>query len=101
MSRGGIAGRGGYYGFIVTKTLQERSRLRKGCEGLEHAHFYAQELGRILAKLADKQAQIASQAGEIVIQLGIGKKFACGGGVFIQLGGSLVQVGAGVAQIIV
>jgi hypothetical protein len=75
--------------------------LRKGCERLEYADFYAQELGGVLAKFADEQAQIAGQAREIVVQLGIRKEFACGGGIFVHLGGSLVQVGAGVTQIIV
>ena len=83
MSRDGVAGRGGYYGFIVTKTLQDSSGLRKSREGLEYADFYAQELRRILAKLADEQAQIASQAREIVVQLGIRKKFAGRGGIFV------------------
>ena len=83
MGRDGDAGRGGYYGCIVTKTLQERSGFRKSCEWLEYADFYAQELGGVLAKFADEQAQIARQTREIVVQLGIGKKFAGGGSVFV------------------
>jgi hypothetical protein len=83
----------------VLQTLQDSATLRKGCKRLEYAHFYAQELGRVLAKFADQQAQKPVKPARLCTTWDR-KKPAHRGGVFVQLGGSLVEIGAGVTHII-
>src|SRR5881392_3818998 len=70
-------------------------------EYLKDGDFDFQEFFGILAEVADEKAHVAGEAGEIVVEFGVRKKFAGSGGVVVEFGGGGGEVGAGVAKFVV
>src|SRR5215813_8433599 len=54
-------------------------------KNLEDGNLEAQEFFRILAEVADQQAKVAGETGQVVVELWIGEKFAGCGCVVVEL----------------
>src|ERR1700733_14153417 len=67
---------------------------------LENSNADAQILFRVVAEVAHEQAQIAGEAGQVVVQRRIVEELAGGAGVRVEFARRVLHVLRGVAQII-
>src|ERR1700730_909392 len=71
---------------------QSAATLNSRRNASENRHFDGQEFRGVPPELSDQQAQIAGEPAQAIVEFRIGKHFADGGGVVIQLRGGVRDV---------